>query len=389
MRSRRGITEAGVIQRRSLLNRREIGVAGYRDRSRNPSMVGQGLRCFDGRRGGIDCDSSAGSILCRALGERVWLFFGTLVVGGPWLVLSCLFNSALIADEVASSTTSHHECGPGDLADKKLSEHADSLRRALPRGTWEVVVESPFLVIGNEPVEKVRQRATGTVRWAYGHLARDFFPRQPDRPIEVWLLRDAASYQRISQERFAIKPPSPFGYYSTSHTAILANVATGSGTVVHEMVHALIAVDFPKCPAWFNEGLASLFEECEERNGTIWGLPNWRLRGLQRAIRAQETMPIAAICELDDNEFYRRRESSAYSQSRYLCLYLQERGVLREFYQRLRDAGPKGSTCVDTLNDLLGHPNRLDFEREWADYVMGLSEVASPKKAETNKLKTD
>jgi hypothetical protein len=36
------------------------------------------------------------------------------------------------------------------------------------------------------------------------------------------------------------------------------------GTPHHEMVHALLAVDFPNAPAWLDEGLASLHEELDE-----------------------------------------------------------------------------------------------------------------------------
>ena len=31
--------------------------------------------------------------------------------------------------------------------------------------------------------------------------------------------------------------------------------------LVHEMVHPFMDADFPACPAWFNEGLASLYEQ--------------------------------------------------------------------------------------------------------------------------------
>ncbi len=69
---------------------------------------------------------------------------------------------------------------------------------------------------------------------------------------------------------------------------MLMNVGTGTGTLVHELTHALIKPDFPQVPSWFNEGLASLFEQCTLDNGDICGLPNWRLPDLQNAIRKNE-----------------------------------------------------------------------------------------------------
>ena len=50
------------------------------------------------------------------------------------------------------------------------------------------------------------------------------------------------------------------------------NIDTGGGTLVHEIVHPFIAANFPECPAWFNEGLASLYEQCGDHRGPDLGL---------------------------------------------------------------------------------------------------------------------
>ena len=55
------------------------------------------------------------------------------------------------------------------------------------------------------------------------------------------------------------------------------NIATGGGTLVHELVHPYVEADFPGAPPWLNEGLGSLFEQSDERDGYIVGLTNWRL----------------------------------------------------------------------------------------------------------------
>ena len=39
---------------------------------------------------------------------------------------------------------------------------------------------------------------------------------------------------------------------------------------MHELVHAFIEGTSPACPASFNEGLASLYEQCGEHRGRIW-----------------------------------------------------------------------------------------------------------------------
>ena len=45
------------------------------------------------------------------------------------------------------------------------------------------------------------------------------------------------------------------------------NIATGGGTLVHEIVHPFVEANFPGCPTWFNEGLGSLYEQSAERKG--------------------------------------------------------------------------------------------------------------------------
>lgn len=261
---------------------------------------------------------------------------------------------------------------PAALADA-LRVRRQLLQRELGNRGFTVVEHSPFLVVGDEPPERVRQRAAGTVRWALRHLNRDYFRAAPERPVELWVLRDEASYQRMARGRLGIRPSTPFGFYSPTQAAIMVNGATGAGTLVHEMVHALLAVDFPDSPAWFNEGFASLFEQCEERQGTIWGLPNWRLRGLQRALERRELPRLEQLCGLDTAAFYGAGDSLHYAQARYLCLYLQDRGVLRGYYARFRESQADDPTGYATLRSVLGGIQPVELERDWAAYVAKLT----------------
>jgi len=66
------------------------------------------------------------------------------------------------------------------------------------------------------------------------------------------------------------------------------NIATGGGTLVHEMTHALMAPDFPQAPIWISEGLASLYEQCRVEKQSLKGDPNWRLPELKRALKRED-----------------------------------------------------------------------------------------------------
>lgn len=79
---------------------------------------------------------------------------------------------------------------------------------------------------------------------------------------------------------------------------MLMNINTGTGTLVHEMTHALVRYDFPDIPSWFNEGLGSLYERCSLNNKTILGYVNWRLPSLQDAIADKSYTPLASLVKL-------------------------------------------------------------------------------------------
>ena len=120
--------------------------------------------------------------------------------------------------------------------------------------------------------------------------------------------------------------------------ALVMNIATGGGTLVHEIVHPFMAANFAACPSWFNEGLASLYEQSGEEDGQIKGFVNWRLDGLQRTIRAGRLPTFETLCGTTTDEFYHHDKGANYGQARYLCLYLQEHGLLKKFYDEFRDS---------------------------------------------------
>jgi hypothetical protein len=171
---------------------------------------------------------------------------------------------------------------------------------------------------------------------------------------------------------FGIEPTTPFGYYSQRHRALVMNISTGGGTLVHELVHPLMAANFPQCPTWFNEGLASLYEQCGDRDGRIWGQTNWRLRGLQRAIREGRLRDFQTLCGTRPDEFYRNGPSVFYAQARYLCYYLQESGKLHEFFWNFRSSVDRDPTGYQTLQRTLQVTDMQQFHQDWEEFVLEL-----------------
>jgi hypothetical protein len=220
----------------------------------------------------------------------------------------------------------------------------------------------------------VKEHSEHTIKWAVDKLKQDFFTKDPKEILDIWLFKDADSYQRNTLALFGEKPGTPYGYYSSSHKALIMNISTGGGTLVHEIVHPFVEANFPECPPWFNEGLGSLYEQTGEVDGHIHGYTNWRLPGLQRAIRAGKVPDFKSLTALDAHAFYDEDKGTNYGQARYLCYYLQERGLLIKFYREFHAHQKQYPTGYKSLQKILGIVDMRAFKRKWEQYVLGLNQ---------------
>jgi hypothetical protein len=253
------------------------------------------------------------------------------------------------------------------------AQHMMTLKQIMPTKGFTVVIRNPFVVIGDEPPDMVRRRAEQTVAWATEKLKKAYFKKDPARIIDIWLFKDKKSYEKHAREIFNDTPTTPYGYSSTEHNALIMNIGTGGGTLVHEMVHPFIDTNFPICPSWFNEGLASLYEQSAERNGEIVGLTNWRLAGLQAAIRDQEVPSFKALTSTTKWGFYQDDRTTNYAQARYLCYYLQEKGLLTKFYHEFVKNCGHDPTGYETLKTVLGEKDMDAFKIKWEQFVLSLT----------------
>lgn len=253
--------------------------------------------------------------------------------------------------------------------------HIAALRKKLrgkKLGDMTVRIEDPFVVIGNGTQADVA-RSAGTVRWAADRLERDFFAKRPDKILDVYLFDDAASYEAGVVALTGERPTTPYGFYSRANGGLFMNIATGGGTLVHELVHPYVEADFTDAPAWLNEGLGSLFEQSAEKGGHIVGLTNWRLSGLQDRIGEGGLPTFEQLAKLDDSAFYGAGSGTHYAMSRYLLYYLQETGKLARFYKTFRAARDQDPSGYATLVSVLGETDMKSFQARWETYVSALS----------------
>jgi hypothetical protein len=294
--------------------------------------------------------------------------------------------AAVLPIAVASAANSSISEGPPDRAGAftaaDFASHVEQLKKKLPSKEFSIVIQRPFVVIGDGGAAAVKEDAEGTVKWAVDKLKQDFFTKDPKEILDIWLFKDADSYQKNTILLFGEKPGTPYGYYSSAHKALIMNIETGGGTLVHEIVHPFMEANFPACPPWLNEGLGSLYEQSGEVDGHIHGYTNWRLPGLQQAIKEGTVPSFKMLTAMNANAFYNDDKGANYGQSRYLCYYLQEKGLLIKFYREFYLHQKSDPTGYKSLQKILGEPDMERFKRKWQRYVLGLSQQFELRPAE-------
>lgn len=262
----------------------------------------------------------------------------------------------------------------GANSESDYSRHVEQLKKKLSSNDFTIVVQPPFVVIGDESPDDVREHSERTVKWAVDKLKQDYFSKDPKEILDIWLFKDAPSYERNAVALFGNKPSTPYGYYSSRHRALIMNISTGGGTLVHEIVHPFIEANFPNCPPWLNEGLGSLYEQSGEVKGHIHGYTNWRLPGLQNAIKAGQVPAFKTLMGFDARSFYNDDRGTNYAQSRYLCYYLQQRGLLVKFYRQFLANQKADKTGYQTLQRILKMRDMNAFKLKWEQYVLTLQQ---------------
>jgi hypothetical protein len=232
------------------------------------------------------------------------------------------------------------------------------------------------------------------------------FTRLPDRAITILLLSSDGAYRAFSKDRPDAPDPLPrFGYYLHGAREVVVDAAQGIHTLTHEIVHPIVARDFPAAPLWFDEGLGALFENPRMAGpGDIHGATNWRRAQLVEALTAAarrggdgtsaappqrgphqaagsgaERVGLDALFGMSDDAFRAKdvarelrpaRELLHYAMARYACEWLDAGNQLWPFYRAWREgiAGdPSGREAFRRV--VLRTPEEANGE--WVRWVLG------------------
>lgn len=239
------------------------------------------------------------------------------------------------------------------VSKKEIESRCLEVRRSLD-GSFIVESYGSFVIATNLNRSELEEVKAYTLKAGFNALYRDYFDTIPDRIFTLYIFKNQKDYVTYSRKLFDEKPNTPYGYYRYDQAAVVVNHASGSGTLIHELVHALLDVDFPGAPTWFNEGFASLFEQSEIDNGSIRGLQNWRFDILREAVLSKTTIGLKELISSTTEEFYKDVDGRKYAQARFLCYYLQERGLLQSFYKEFRQDLERDPTGLQTLERVTG-----------------------------------
>ena len=118
-----------------------------------------------------------------------------------------------------------------------------------------------------------------------------------------------------------------------------------------------------------------------DKGGHIVGLPNWRLDPLKKTLAGRgpaEEGPAPSfkdLCAMDAATFYGKGRIPNYGTARYLLFYLQEQGVLVQFYRDFTKPQKEDPTGYNTLRFTLagiGENDMEAFRKKWEAWVVEL-----------------
>ena len=91
------------------------------------------------------------------------------------------------SNRVAPANANAAATAPAGFNDADYARHVEQLRKRLPSAEFVIVVEKPFVVVGDGGRRAVEENARETVRWAVTLLKRDFFTKDPAEIFLFWM----------------------------------------------------------------------------------------------------------------------------------------------------------------------------------------------------------
>ncbi len=179
-------------------------------------------------------------------------------------------------------------------------------------------------------------------------------------PVLARLFKDQASFQEYA------KVDAPHrqwvgGYFSLDSRWLVLHLEPDSGSLTHEYCHALFEDDLGPLPAWFNEGLAQLFQRYRLEGEVPVGERGPWLGRVRTGLAQNRVADLPDFVNFKGNQFFNPGTVNLnYDVAHALLFYLQEKGALARLYREVKlvkAARPLAlpiATCRAALEKALG-----------------------------------
>ena len=319
----------------------------------------------------------------------------TILIVGPILLIGASFLLTLGSARDAATATRTPGSLHVDVVEPLKNDTNSRLRRACEATAQDLIpkldrsdtilIRPPYVVAGDMTEEVLDRLHRDVIRPTERALNVGFFDASPSEPITIIAFADEVRFRDFALRTDRRKADSYYGYYLRPQRRIVGNVSAGSGTLAHVLTHALAHFVFRQLPEWFDEGLASLFEQSEFTDNArrLCGTDNWRVHQVLRAIHDNHLRP---TFDLANSGLRTEHQAIDYAQARYLCLYLQDQQLLEPYYRKLRSQTVVDPTGWHTLASLLDLEKPADVDTDFRRWIVKFHKAQRLKTVSRGKL---
>jgi hypothetical protein len=202
-------------------------------------------------------------------------------------------------------------------------------------------------------------------------LWRDLLGNKPEQPLYIVLLATADCSK--------VMPPGVGGFFNQENNTLFcaerpASRLLQASVVLHEFTHGLHWADqtarMQDHPIWIKEGLSTLFESSRREDGKVIPMPSYRITVIQQAVKAGQSIPWKVLVSLPNAQFV-ANANLCYAQARCMLYYLNEKGLLKTFYDEYTKAANYGGdrSALEAIEVAFGKPVS-EVERDWKAWVL-------------------
>ncbi len=225
----------------------------------------------------------------------------------------------------------------------------------------------------NEELARLIMEEFQRFRSAFSRIFGDRLPLDDLPKTRITLFPSEESFQNYYRKKWQENLPNNSGYYDPSD-GVIAVIDQGNPerirrSIRHEAVHLFMnsgaSAAKPRWSAWLNEGLATVFEHVEYKNGEsqIGNLSPANFNAIPRTEAEKESwIPLPRLLEVSEKAFRRSGNRQVYYESGLLVYYLLSRYSER-FWKYFRYEKSSNGGGKKAFERIIGIPlDRIDEE---------------------------